>query len=113
MKINFEGIEKTVIYNFYGGQKATIAKMFKDDYCKIMLGRLEPGASIGEHTHNTSSEIVFILKGECTVIYDDHRECIKAGQSHYCPLGHTHSVMNLTDEDVEFFTVVPEHGVTE
>lgn len=109
MKIDFENMEEIVLNNFYGGQKATIASVFKDDNCKIMYGRLEPGASIGIHTHTNSSEIVFILEGECTIIYDNEKEVIKAGQCHYCPKGHTHSVMNLTENDMHFFTVVPKH----
>ena len=29
---------------------------------------------------------------------------------HYCPKGHTHSLMNDSDAELEFFAVVPEQN---
>ena len=35
------------------------------------------------------------------------RERVEAGVCHYCPKGHTHSMINDSDEDLVFFAVVP------
>ena len=87
---------------FLGGEGVFHARMQLDGLNKIMRGMLEPGASIGLHTHETSSEIIYILSGEGKVLYDGDDFPLKAGDCHYCPKGHAHSLRNL-----EFFAVVP------
>lgn len=108
MILDFDSIETKVLPNFKGGEKEYIADMFDDSSCKIMRGRLVPGASIGLHTHDTSSEIIFIISGKADYIMDDSTEVALPGQAHYCPKGHTHSMINNYDEDVVFYAVVPE-----
>ena len=100
MIINFNEIEETVIPNFKGGEKSIVSHMFVDKNNKIMCGCLEPGASIGLHTHDTSSEIIYILNGEY--------ESVSEGLCHYCPKGHSHSLINDSKSDLVFFAVVPE-----
>lgn len=108
MRIDFDNIEETIIHNFKGGVKETAAKMYYDGLNRIMKGRLIPGASIGMHTHDTSSEIIFVTKGSGSVIYDGETISLKEGDVHYCPKGHTHSLINDSDEDLEFSAVVPQ-----
>ena len=108
MVIDFNGIEAERLPHFKGGEGEYIAKRFGDDKTKIMLGRLEPGSSIGLHTHETNCEIIYIISGEGSFIYDDTTEKALPGQCHYCPKGHTHSLINNGSEDVVFFAVVPE-----
>lgn len=108
MKIDFANMEEKQLPHFKGGEKLFHAKMYTDELGKIMRGRLEPGASIGLHTHDTNSEIIYILKGSGKVIYDDTQETLNFGDCHYCPKGHTHSLINDSDADLEFFAVVPE-----
>lgn len=110
MLINFEKIDETVIPQFRGGEKNTIARMFVDEKVKIMNGKLESGASIGMHTHDTSCEIIYILSGKGKVIYDGTEERLEQGSCHYCPIGHTHSLINDSDSDLLFFAVVPEQA---
>ena len=107
MKIEFERLEETVIPHFYAGEGETRARMFLDANGKIMRGSLAPGASIGLHTHATSSEIIYILSGTGKALYDGETERLLPGQCHYCPKGHTHSLMNRSRSDVVFFAVVP------
>lgn len=107
MVVDFGNMQETVIPQFYGGEKETVARLRVDENGKIMLGRLEPGASIGVHTHETSSEIIYILSGVGESFYDGAWETIKPGQCHYCPKGHTHSLCNKGEEDLVFFAVVP------
>ena len=82
--------------------------MFIDADNKIMRGRLIPGASIGLHTHETSSEIIYILSGTGKALYDGGEEALSPGDCHYCPKGHSHSLINDGDADLTFFAVVPE-----
>lgn len=108
MLINFDQMEETVIPHFRGGEKETRSRMFVDPANKIMHGRLEPGASIGLHTHETSSEIIYILEGKGKALCDGDYEALEAGLCHYCPKGHEHSLINDSDRDLVFFAVVPE-----
>ncbi len=108
MIIDFNNMEEKAIPSFKGGEKELNTKMFTDSSCKIMRGRLVPGASIGLHTHDTSSEMIFILSGKADYIMDDTTELALPGQAHYCPKGHTHSMINNYDEDLIFYAVVPE-----
>ena len=108
MLIDFDSMEETVIPHFKGEEREIAARMYVDGRNKIMRGRLVSGASIGGHTHDTSSEIIFILSGTGRVLYDGGEETVTAGQCHYCPKGHAHSLINDGPEDLTFFAVVPE-----
>lgn len=111
MVIDFKNEKATVIPNFKGGEKSISAKMFFDGNNRILHGVLESGATIGVHTHETNSEIIYFLKGRGKVLYDGEYEKVEEGMCHYCPKGHTHSLINDSDSDLEFFAVVPEQAV--
>lgn len=108
MILNFDNMEEQVIPNFKGGEKEFKTHMYTDDSCKIMRAALAPGASIGLHTHESNCEIIFMLKGTGTVLYEDGKEILPAGSCHYCPKGRRHSLRNESDEEIEFYAVVPE-----
>lgn len=109
MIIDFEKMPEQELPNFKGGEKNYNKRGFEDDKNKIMLGRLESGASIGVHTHEGNSEAIFIIKGTGKVYYDGGCETVSAGQCHYCPMGHEHSLINDSDTDLVFYAVVPRH----
>lgn len=109
MIIDFNDLPEQHLEAFKGGQKEYVARMFTDSRVKIMRGHLEPGASIGLHTHEGNSEIIFMLNGRGHVIYDDTTETLLPGQAHYCPMDHAHSLINNSDAPLDFFAVVPEH----
>lgn len=106
MLIDFDAMETTVIPHMRGGEKEVSAQLYTDPLGKIMRGTLVPGASIGLHTHETSSEIIYILAGEGKVLYDGVYEPLSAGSCHYCPKGHSHSLINDSGALLEFFAVV-------
>lgn len=108
MIIDYNSMEEAVNPNFLGGEGALRAKMFSDERNRILHGVLEPGCSIGYHTHDTSSEIIYVLSGAGKVKLEDGEEPVKAGQCHYCPKGHSHSLINNGGEPLEFFAVVPQ-----
>lgn len=95
------------IPNFKGGEGEFIAKIHFDGMNKIIHGTLEPGSTIGRHTHEGDSEIIYILSGSGTVEDYGRLVGIEAGQCHYCPKGHTHSLKNNGTENLVFFAVVP------
>lgn len=109
MIVDFDKIEKSVIPNFKGGEKEFQAHMSVDENNKILLGKLVPGASVGEHTHEGNSEIMYFLQGTGKVLYDGTYEKVGPGVCHYCPMGHSHSVINDSDAELIFFAVIPEH----
>lgn len=108
MLIDFNAIPETVIANMRGGEKEVHARMYMDERGKVMRGKLIPGASIGMHTHETSSEVIYILAGTGKVLCDGAEEPLAPGACHYCPKGHAHSLINNGGEDLEFLAVVPE-----
>ena len=108
MLIDFNSMEETVIPNFLGGEGEIRAKMFVDDRNRILHGVLEPGCSIGFHTHETSSEIIYILSGTGVVKVEDGEEPVKAGECHYCSKGRSHALINNSGGLLEFFAVVPQ-----
>lgn len=108
MIIDFNNEQATVIPNFKGGEKSISAKMYFDGVNRILHGVLESGATIGLHTHETNSEIIYFLSGKGKVLYDGEYETVEQGMCHYCPKGHSHSLINDSDNDLVFFAVVPE-----
>lgn len=108
MIINFNETEETVLPHFNGGEKELKARIHLDEKNKILYGKLEPGASIGMHTHDTSSEIIYILQGQGKVLFDGGEEAVEAGLCHYCPKGHAHSLINNSQDLLVFFAVVPQ-----
>ena len=107
MLIEFDKMETTVIPHMRGGEKEVSAQMYTDSLGKIMRGTLIPGASIGLHTHETSSETIYILSGTGKVLYEGQYEPLRAGSCHYCPKGRTHSLINDSAAPLEFLAVVP------
>lgn len=108
MILDFSQMEVTKIDNSKGGAKEIYSKMFVDDSNKIMLSVLKPGASIGYHKHEDNCEIIFMIKGNAMVNYDNETLRLQNGQAFYCPKGHSHDLVNDTDEEIMFFAVVPE-----
>ena len=79
MKVEFGAMEETAIPGFKGGEGVTHARMFADGCNRIMRGRLEPGCSIGLHTHEGSSEIVYVLSGTGKALYGGGEERLAPG----------------------------------
>ena len=109
MVIDFNKIEEVANPQFKGGEGDTMFRTFNDGQNKIMRGCLDVGCSIGYHKHETNSEIIFILSGEARCLYDDGEERLSTGQCHYCPVGHSHALINASaSEPLLFFAIVPE-----
>jgi quercetin dioxygenase-like cupin family protein len=109
MIIDFNKLNEEQIFGFKGGKGELDTRNYTDEKCKIMYSTLKPGASSGLHSHDQNCEIIYVLRGKLTFHYDDKVEEAVAGQAHYCPMGHSHYMENLTSDDVTYFAVVPEH----
>ena len=107
MNIPFSQLEEAVVPHFKGGEGAFRTRAQSDGLCKILRGTLDPGCSIGLHTHEDSSEIIYIRSGTGRALYDGETEALAPGDCHYCPKGHAHSLINSGDQPLVFFAVVP------
>ncbi len=104
--IDFETLPITVLHEFKGGNGDIKAKLYGDDLNRIVKSVYAPGVSTGYHTHDDSSEIIFILSGNCKVIHNGKEAILTAGQCHYCKKGESHAVINHCDQDLIMFAVV-------
>ena len=110
MLIDFTAIPEKIMNNMRGGEKEVAMRIYDDGLCKILNGKLIPGASIGLHTHENDSETIYILSGTGKVLCDGVYEPLKPGDVHYCPMGHAHSLINDGEENLEVLGIIPEHG---
>lgn len=108
MTIDFNTLPFQDFPNFKGGEGVMKSQMYWDGTTRILHAFLPVGASIGEHKHVGNCEMVFVLKGEGTIIDDGVASPAKAGQCLYCPEGHSHSLVNTGTETMEFYGVVPK-----
>ena len=106
MKIDFNNIKEQDIEGFKGGTGSYHVKMFDYENTKIMLGTLKKGDSIGLHTHENNAEIIYVLSGIGTCIYDGEEITLYSGDAHLCPEGHSHTLINKEAIDLVFFAVV-------
>jgi quercetin dioxygenase-like cupin family protein len=104
--IDFEKIPEVVIPHLKGGEGFVRSRAFVDEKNRIAKNTLEPGASIGLHTHENDCEIVYVISGVMTTYLNGVKEVTKAGQCHYCPKGSSHSIANETKEDLVCLCVV-------
>lgn len=109
MLIPLNEMETTVIPHMKGGEKEVSAKMFVDVHGRVLRGKLIPGATIGLHTHEESYEVIYILSGTGKVLYEGEYEPLSAGSCHYCPPGKSHSLINDSEDDLEFFAIIPQN----
>ena len=67
---------------------------------------LEPGASCGEHVHDTDGEIYMVLEGEVTFIEDGVEYTCYPGECEYCTDGHSHGAINRSDKPCSYLAVM-------
>ena len=110
MILDFNKPEAQVVPHFKGGAgEAQVRTAVQDGMGRILSLTLPAGSSIGLHTHEGNSEIVFILEGKGKMLCDGRYEELSAGSCTYCPEGHEHSLINDSKGDLIFYAVVPEH----
>ena len=68
--------------------------------------RLKPGDSIGCHAHEGDSELFYIVKGTAAYSDDGEPVTLYPGDVAICEEGHSHSIANNSDEDLEFVALI-------
>ena len=63
MLISFQNMDEVAVPHCRGGEKELFRKHVDTGENQIMLARLEPGASVGIHTHVDDSETIYYLSG--------------------------------------------------
>lgn len=107
MEIDFDKIPSENISRMKGGEKEVSVKMFSDGTNRIMKAVLGPGSSIGIHTHEDSCETILVTEGRGSIIQDGVKSKVEKGMCLYCPKGHTHSLINDSEENLSIFAVIP------
>lgn len=106
--VDFDTMTEDVQNCFKGGEGDVAFRIFKDDMNKVMRVRMTPHSSVGQHSHETDSEIIIVLQGSGKIVFDGQELPIHEGQVHYCPKGHGHTIINDTDEELHLCCVVPQ-----
>lgn len=102
----------TVNERMRGGNGSVIIEHIADKDALYGKGRLyarivlQPGCSIGYHTHENETEIFYILKG--AAVYDDNgaKSVLSPGDVTHTPGGSGHSIANEGDENVELIALI-------
>jgi len=71
--------------------------------CKIVM---EPGNSMGMHTHVDEGEFFYILKGSVKITEDGEEIILRPGDTLYTPAGGSHLIEVDGDETVEYLALV-------
>lgn len=108
MIIDFNNIKEITMPGMNNGTGMMTARLFMDADGKIIPCRVHPGGSIGEHKHETSDDINYVISGNGKAVCDGQEEVLAAGYCHVCKKGSIHSIENTGDEDLVLLTVVVE-----
>lgn len=106
--MKFEKVEEQVLEHFKGGDGALRTRMVVNEANRFMRGCLKTGCSIGLHAHEDNCEILYVISGNGVAVTDGVEEVLSAGDYHYCPKGHAHTLRNDGVEDLVFFAVIPQ-----
>ena len=106
MEIKLNDIPEEVIHRMRDGEGTVHKHTYEDDHARIMILTLEPGASIGRHTHGDNYEVFYGISGKGKVLYEGTEEPMLPGVCHYCPQGHGHSLVNDGAEPLSVFALV-------
>ena len=67
---------------------------------------IEPGRTIGLHSHDTNAEVYYVLEGEMVVVQDGEEHLVRAGDVVFTADGHSHSVENRSDRAVKMLEII-------
>lgn len=67
---------------------------------------LEPGESIGPHSHSTNAEAYYLLEGSATVLEDGTERELMPGDAEFCADGHIHAIRNHTQAPARFLALI-------
>ena len=94
------------VANFKGGEGVINSARFDDDMIAIIHNIMPAGSSVGFHTHEGTSEVIYVLAGSGFIEEDGERKPIKPGDVNYCAEGCSHAVI-AGDEGMEILGIIP------
>lgn len=69
---------------------------------------LPKGTGIGYHKHEGNCEVIYVVSGVGVCCDDGVEYLVKAGDTTYCPEGHSHSMTNTGDEPLVLLGILPD-----
>ena len=105
-------IQGKVLNNFKGGVGDVTMFHFLTEQEARGTGRLfaktviEPGNSIGTHTHEGDMEAYYILNGKALVSDNGNEVILESGDCNVCPDGQSHSIKNVGEKPLEYIAVI-------
>ena len=93
-----DGIGTLHLHTILTGGEGIPATFMHDDI-------LDPGVTIGEHLHENSSEIYFVVEGDGIMIVDGKEHPISAGDVSWCSPGHSHGIINSSGKTMRLLVV--------
>ena len=106
MQIDFNKIDSMTFPGMNNGTGTMSARMYNDDFYRIILTAIHPGGSIGIHKQESGDDLNYIISGTGKAICDGIEEELKPGVMHICPKGSEHSIVNTGEEDLVMLTIV-------
>ena len=104
---------KTEVLNEFlnGKGKVTVTNFFEEEdflgkgrlYGKTVI---EPGNSIGYHSHSGDQEAYFILKGQALYKYNGKETILEPGDLSICRDGDSHSIEAVGEENLEYVMLI-------
>ena len=79
--------------------------IYTGKHSQLVLMRLRPHEDIGEETHTTSDQILFIVEGKGEAMLDGKVTEIVKHSVVYVPAGTRHNITNTNDEDLKLYTI--------
>ncbi len=67
---------------------------------------IAPGDKTAYHKHVTEYEVYYLLEGDAKLIQDDVEYILKAGDTCLCPIGSSHSIMNIGQDELKFVALM-------
>lgn len=67
---------------------------------------VDPGCSIGQHTHEGDAEIFYVLSGEATTQENGQDVTLYAGDMAVCNDGESHFLANRTNEPLKLIALI-------
>lgn len=101
-----------VIHNMKGGKGDFYVEYLVDRKELGKVGsmvartRLKSGDSVGMHTHEHNIEICYFISGEGTVIEEEQKTVVHAGDVNYVPMGKNHEIINTGKDDLIYMVAV-------
>lgn len=100
LKPNLKGGKGTVsCLNIFTQEELSKTRLFA-------VTTVQPGDSIGEHSHTGEGEVYVVLDGSATIKDDGVEYIMHVGDAQYCTDGHSHAVYNHTDKPVSLLSIV-------